>query len=156
MSREENNARRVKRTRRRRVPPSPGLPFYEDDPGTAPAQDEQPPAPRPGRRRRRRLEFDGVATYDHERDFERLNEQLWRVYTVLRDHNWHTLAEIRKITGDPTPSISARLRDLRKQKFGRHTIARRHVDRGLWEYRLAPDEPNETANVSANGETICV
>lgn len=80
-------------------------------------------------------DFDGD-TYDHARDSERLNAQLVRVFTVLRDHHWHTLAELARMTGDPTPSVSARLRDLRKAKFGGHVIERAYVDRGLWQYRL--------------------
>ena len=70
------------------------------------------------------------------RDADRLNAQLTRVYVALRDHQWHTLDELGRLTGDPTPSVSARLRDLRKTKFGGHVIARRYLDRGLWEYRL--------------------
>ena len=81
-------------------------------------------------------EFDGE-TFDPERDAARLNAQLFRVYRALKDGQWHTLSDLALITGDPTPSISARLRDLRKAKFGGHVITRRYVDRGLWEYRLA-------------------
>lgn len=85
------------------------------------------------------LPFDGE-TYDHERDHDRLNAQLTRVYMVLRDQRWHTLSELAQLTGDPTPSVSARLRDLRKEKFGGHIIHRQYVDRGLWQYRLQAKE----------------
>ena len=83
-------------------------------------------------------EFDGE-TYEPARDADRLHAQLARVFAALRDSQWHTLTELARATGDPTPSISARLRDLRKAKFGGHVIARRYVDRGLWAYRLEPD-----------------
>lgn len=80
-------------------------------------------------------EFDG-ATYEPDRDHDRLHAQLTRVLNVVRDHDWHTLSDIATRTGDPEASISARLRDLRKLKFGGHVVARRYVDRGLFEYRL--------------------
>lgn len=75
-------------------------------------------------------------TYVPERDFYRLNAQTARVYKVMKDGRWHTLHDIAVRTGDPSPSISARLRDLRKERFGGHLVARRYVARGLFEYRL--------------------
>ena len=78
----------------------------------------------------------GGETFDPDRDSERLYAQLWRVFQAMRDHDWHTLGQLAAVTGDPITSISARLRDLRKEKFGGHVIARRYVDRGLWKYRL--------------------
>lgn len=90
-------------------------------------------------------DFDGE-TYERPRDHERLRAQLGRVLTVMRDGTWHTLADISARCGDPEASISARLRDLRKEKFGAHLIERRYVHDGLWEYRLASDnggKPNE-------------
>jgi hypothetical protein len=79
--------------------------------------------------------FDG-ATYDEARDGDRLRAQLGRVLGVMRDHTWHTLGDIERITGDEKQSISARLRDLRKARFGGHLVERRYVERGLFEYRL--------------------
>jgi hypothetical protein len=51
---------------------------------------------------------------------------------------WWTLPQLAAATGYPEASISARIRDLRKPKFGGHTVERRHVSKGLWEYRLCP------------------
>jgi hypothetical protein len=96
-----------------------------------------------GRQGRVEADFDGD-TYDRARDRDRLRAQLTRVHTVLRDRQWHTLAEIATKTGDPESSISARLRDLRKTKFGGYTIARQYVERGLWAYRLE-QEPQHAA-----------
>jgi hypothetical protein len=79
-------------------------------------------------------DFDGE-TYVRERDHDRLNAQLARVLAVMRDHQWHTLDGVATITGDPPASVSARLRDLRKDKFGGLAIERRYVAAGLWEYR---------------------
>jgi hypothetical protein len=87
-------------------------------------------------------EFDG-ATYEPARDGGRLHAQLTRVYAILRDGTWHTLPELARKTGDPEASISARIRDLRKVKFGGRTIHRRYVDRGLHEYRMEADPADD-------------
>ena len=81
--------------------------------------------------------FDGN-TYDHEADHDRLAAQLRRVYLLMLDDEWHTLAEIARRTNDPQTSVSSRLRDLRKEKFGAHTVERRCMGRGsgLYEYHL--------------------
>ena len=85
--------------------------------------------------------FDGK-TYDPALDKDRLKKQLGRVYDVMNDGWWMTLLEIqdwsrtRHNTFDPEASISARLRDLRKPKFGGYNIERRRRTNGTWEYRL--------------------
>ena len=72
-------------------------------------------------------------------DAPRLGPQL----TALRDHlinhpdSWFTLGELETVLRYPQPCTSARLRDLRKKKYGSHEIGRRRVDGGgLWEYTL--------------------
>lgn len=79
--------------------------------------------------------FDG-ATYDDDRDGDRLRAQFRRVWGVMADEAWHTLPEMSAATGDPPASISARIRDFRKDKFGGHTVLREHVVKGLWKYKL--------------------
>ena len=79
--------------------------------------------------------FDGP-TFSQDRDGDRLHAQLSRVLDVMRDGQWRTLGAISRATGDPESSVSARLRDLRKSRYGSHTVARRYVERGLWEYRV--------------------
>lgn len=79
--------------------------------------------------------FNG-ADYNRKRDDERLTGQLKRIYDAIRDGEWRTLGQIEELTGDPQPSISAQLRHLRKKRFGSHTIERRHVEHGLYQYRL--------------------
>lgn len=74
-------------------------------------------------------------TYDRDRDRTRLNRQARAVFRVIADREWHTLAEISERTGEPEASVSARLRDLRKRRFGSHIVERRYVANGLWEYR---------------------
>lgn len=62
--------------------------------------------------------------------------QIDRVMLAIKDGQWKTLEEVSEITGDTTPSISARLRDLRKKKFGGHTILKRKVNDNLFEYKI--------------------
>jgi hypothetical protein len=83
-------------------------------------------------------DFDGH-TYQPELDFGRLTSQLIRVYVAMRDGRWRTLDEIQVLAGGQQAAVSARLRDLRKSKFGAHTVERRrrgNGERGLFEYRL--------------------
>jgi len=84
--------------------------------------------------------FDGE-TYNDGRDRERLQRQLYRVWKVIYLHRkeWLTLQEIQNETGYPLQSISARLRDFRKARFGGHDIQRRSrlsPEKGLFEYKL--------------------
>lgn len=85
------------------------------------------------------LPFDG-ATYEPEQDSARLESQLHAVYSFMADLQWHTLRDIywgiRPRCTASEPSISARLRDLRKAKWGSHIVERRRVTGGLFEYRL--------------------
>lgn len=75
----------------------------------------------------------GGSTYDHARDFARLNTQQEKVWAVVRDGQWHTLADIAEKTGCPEASVSARLRDLRKMGC---TVEHECIRRGLWRYRV--------------------
>lgn len=78
-------------------------------------------------------------TFDPKKDRKRLNKQTQDVYNVVADGRWRTLRQISDATGHPESSVSARLRDLRKSKFGGFKIERRRVgaERGLYEYRMA-------------------
>ena len=79
---------------------------------------------------------DGI-TYSHRLDHARLSLQRQRVWDLMQDGHWHTLEEIAHATGSPEASVSARLRDLRKPRFGAHNVERRRVAGGLHEYRVA-------------------
>ena len=79
-------------------------------------------------------------TFNPYRDEERLNKQMRRVFSVMRDQRWHSLKAISVTTGDPEASVSARLRDFRKPKFGGLVLNRRHIAEGLFEYQLLPEE----------------
>jgi hypothetical protein len=87
----------------------------------------------------RRVRFDG-STYTPALDCTRLTGQLKRVFGVMVKGGWYTLSELSARTGDRSEAaLSARLRDLRKPKFGSFEIERRRrgeASAGLWEYRL--------------------
>ncbi len=62
----------------------------------------------------------------------------------MKDSRWRTLPEIENATGDPAASISAQLRHLRKEKFGSHTVNKRHrgdESKGYYEYQVIVKEP---------------
>lgn len=51
------------------------------------------------------------------------------------DQNWRTLHELSAVTGIRETSLSAQLRNLRKQEYGAHTVAKRRLN-GEWGYRI--------------------
>ena len=83
--------------------------------------------------------FDGVTIGAD--DEPRLTGQLDKVYGVMRDGQWHTLAELAAAAQGSEAGVSARIRDLRKPRFGQHAVERRRRDEGnQWEYRLVGAE----------------
>ena len=84
------------------------------------------------------LDFDG-ATYEPEHDQIRLGKQAQAVWDLISDGRWRTLREISVVTDYPEASISARLRDFRKTRFGEYEIERRRCCPccpGIHEYRV--------------------
>lgn len=79
--------------------------------------------------------FDGV-DYSAKRDQVRLSAQLLRIFNLMRDGQWRALKSIASKTRDSEASISAQLRNLRKKKFGAHTVNRRYLGDGLYEYQV--------------------
>ncbi len=86
--------------------------------------------------------FDGE-TYRPEQDGRRLGKQIAVVGNLMNDGQWRTLRDIAGITGYPEASISARLRDYRKPKFGGYIVDRMRIQGGLFAYRMieAPRPP---------------
>lgn len=85
------------------------------------------------------MPFDGE-TYDRAIDGPRLKGQLDRVRAYMRAHSWVTLEDLQRACGGSQAALSARVRDLRKAKFGGFDVERRRRSDGLWEYRIAPPE----------------
>lgn len=88
------------------------------------------------------MPFDGK-TYDSTQDRGRLTAQLDDVRKLMLDGAWHTLEQIANAVSAPQASVSARLRDLRKDKFGGYTVERERVPggNGLHRYRLIAPAP---------------
>ena len=85
---------------------------------------------------RTRSLFDGF-TYSPEADGKRLSTLLDRVRVLMVDGHWRTLTEIVQAVGGTEASVSARLRDLRKSRFGGWEVQKRRIGRsGLYEYRV--------------------
>lgn len=93
----------------------------------------------------------GGATYDPGLDRERLTRQLGRVFECMIDGNWWTLEELQRachrlrgyVGNDSQAGISARVRDLRKARFGGYTVYRRRRAVSLWEYQLDLTAPRK-------------
>jgi len=97
----------------------------------------------PGGAFQKHPDFDGN-TYDRSLDLVRLKGVLRAVFSVMCDGDWKTLSQIsqeaEQFSGRrcPEAGVSARLRDLRKDKFGGFTVESRRADGGdgTWVYRL--------------------
>ena len=79
--------------------------------------------------------FDGD-TYEPALDGPRLTTQFRRVFAFMSDQRWHTLAELALAVAGSEAAVSARLRDLRKPRFGGYLVNRRRLENGLHEYQL--------------------
>lgn len=79
--------------------------------------------------------FDG-ATFSPELDGERLGGQLVRVRDLMLDGSWRTLREIAAAVGGSEAGVSARLRDLRKRRFGGFVVLRERMNSNVHRYRL--------------------
>jgi hypothetical protein len=88
------------------------------------------------------MQFSG-SSYDPDLDRDRLTTQFNRCFDVMCDGNWHTLKELVSYSGGTEQAISARVRDMRKSRFGGHTVERRRVagKRGVYEYKLTLNHP---------------
>jgi len=62
---------------------------------------------------------------------------------LMQDGAWHPLHDFLVACGTEcgTASITARIRDLRKKRFGAHNIVSRYKCAKSFEYRLAPGAP---------------
>lgn len=86
--------------------------------------------------------FDGK-TYEPDKDKIRLGSQAWAVFDCMVGETWWTLRQLADATKYPESSISARLRDFRKERFGAHAVERKKKDNGLFYYRLVPNNEIE-------------
>jgi hypothetical protein len=81
------------------------------------------------------VRFDGPEIT--EEDTPRLSSQLEAVRAVFSDGKWHQLTELAGAAKCSTQSASARLRDMRKSRFGGFTVERRRISgTAVFEYRI--------------------
>jgi len=80
-------------------------------------------------------DFDGE-TYEPELDKVRLTGMLQRVYSAMSSGAWCSLSHLARTAQGSEASVSARIRDLRKEKFGGFEVQRKRIERGLFHYRL--------------------
>jgi hypothetical protein len=81
------------------------------------------------------LVFDGD-DYIHERDGKRLAKNHFKLKNLMEDSVYRTLKEISYITSIPEASVSAGLRDFRKERFGGHILNKKYLENGLYSYQL--------------------
>ena len=82
------------------------------------------------------MDFDGE-TYEPAKDKARLTAQYKQVFDTMLDGKFRSLAELEALTKAPQASISARLRDMRKERNGSHTVVRRRAEDGTYyKYQL--------------------
>ena len=86
------------------------------------------------------MHFDG-ATIEPAQDTARLAGQLERVKALMLDGRWRTLAQIAAAVEGSEAGVSARLRDLRKPRFGGYQVDRDRLAGGLFTYRVRPPLP---------------
>lgn len=83
--------------------------------------------------------FDG-SDYVQERDSKRLSTQLGQIEYFMEDKGYLSLQEISDATGHPHASVSAQLRNLRKERFGSRVIDKKYVANGLYQYKLVAEK----------------
>ena len=83
-------------------------------------------------------------TYEPIHDEQRLKSQYYQVCGLMLSRcRWWTLGEIEGALGYPQASISARLRDLRKEGFDVQRRRRGNPKLGLFEYRVVRKEAKQ-------------
>jgi hypothetical protein len=75
-------------------------------------------------------------TFDRARDLDRLDNAMGRIYTHMKDRGWYTLAELAEAGDCSEAGAAARVRDLRKKKFGGFIVDHMNCGGGLWKYRF--------------------
>lgn len=81
-------------------------------------------------------------------DIPRLAGQCAKVFELMKDGEFRTLTQIATAIGGLETSAGARLRDLRKERFGAHTVVSRQVKGAplLYEYQVILNNGPATRN----------
>tara|TARA_R110002167_G_scaffold282191_1_gene487457 strand:+ start:372 stop:665 length:294 start_codon:yes stop_codon:yes gene_type:complete len=87
-------------------------------------------------------DFDGD-DYVADRDNARLTNQIDKVRMYMENAGYLTVKQIAADLKQPEPSVSAQIRNLRKDRFGARTVNREYRGNGCYAFKL---EPKEDAN----------
>ena len=98
--------------------------------------------------------FDGW-TYREELDRARLTSALRHILFELLDRRWHMIKELALLAGCSEAGASARLRDLKKPKWGRFPVEKRRLPgletSGVWQYRIVTVTRQQVERIFGNG-----
>jgi hypothetical protein len=86
------------------------------------------------------LHFKGAGAVT-EKDELRLKSQYERIFNLMKDMVWRTLAEIAEATGSPEGSVMRQLNYMADPRFGGHEkdkVRPGPEGSGLWYYRIIP------------------
>lgn len=92
------------------------------------------------------LRFDGQTIDEDDGAPARLTGQALRVWDCVKDGSWWTLATLATAARGSEAAVSARLRDLRKPRWGAHTVEREHLGAGVWRYRVIVNQRQQAAS----------
>ena len=84
---------------------------------------------------------DYVPSYDQKR----LTKQIYIIKDLMLKSGFVTLQDIENVTGFPQASISAQLRNLKKERFGGYILEKRRTENkesGTFEYKLSANNVN--------------
>ena len=84
-------------------------------------------------------DFDGD-DYVADRDNARLTNQIDKVRMYMENAGYLTVKQIAADLKQPEPSVSAQIRNLRKDRFGARTVNREYRGNGCYAFKLEPKE----------------
>ena len=82
-------------------------------------------------------DFDGD-DYVADRDNARLTNQIDKVRMYMENAGYLTVKQIAADLKQPEPSVSAQIRNLRKDRFGARTVNREYRGNGCYAFKLEP------------------
>ncbi len=91
------------------------------------------------------------ATYRRGVDGKRLGGQFERIWAIMRDGEYHTIAEVAEKTGDPAQSVGRQIRYIRSKPRGSHVLEREYRGNGLYAFRVDFDAVTDQAQIKMFG-----
>ena len=80
----------------------------------------------------------GAVLPDDPKIKKRASTQRIQLFYRMKGGSYWTLEELSSMTGIFVQSVSARLRDFRKPQYGGHTVVKKMLNEGVWQYKLIP------------------